>query len=64
MRRASYVLEDGGLDWPKLLDGFIAFWKQHAEWMLRQQPYSEAAAQLVFMAFLHRLVNGVDLGPG
>ena len=63
MRRASYVFDDGCLDWPKLLDGFVAFWKQHAEWMLRQQPYSEAAAQLVFMAFLHRLVNGVDLRP-
>ena len=64
MRRAAYVSADGRLDWPLLLDGFTAFWKQNAEWMLRRQPYSEAAAQLVFMAFLHRLVNGVDLGPG
>ena len=63
MRRASYVHSDGHLDWDQLLDGFIAFWKQNAEWMLRQQPYSEAAAQLVFMAFLHRLVNGIELGP-
>ena len=63
MRRASYVRDDGSLDWFALLDGFTAFWKQNAEWMLRQQPYSEAAAQLVFMAFLHRLVNGVELGP-
>ena len=63
MRRAAYVRADGRLDWPALLDGFTAFWKQNAEWMLRQQPYSEAAAQLVFMAFLHRLVNGIELGP-
>ena len=61
MRRASYVDSDGRLDWPTLLDGFVAFWQQNVEWMLRQQPYSEAAAQLVFMAFLHRLVNGIDL---
>ncbi len=61
MRRAAYVREDGRLDWDALLDGFTAFWKQNAEWMLRQQPYSEAAAQLVFMAFLHRLVNGPEL---
>ncbi len=61
MRRASYIEEDGRLDWPALLDGFTAFWKQNAEWMLRQQPYSEAAAQMVFMAFLHRLVNGAEL---
>jgi len=61
MRRAAYVREDGRLDWDALLDGFTAFWKRNAEWMLRQQPYSEAAAQLVFMAFLHRLVNGPEL---
>ena len=64
MRRAAYVREDGSLDWPALLDGFTAFWKRNAEWMLRQQPYSEAAAQLVFMAFLHRLVNGPELDIG
>ena len=61
MRRAAYVDEQGRLLWDDLLDGFMAFWRQNAEWMLRRQPYSEAAAQLVFMAFLHRLVNGVDL---
>ena len=61
MRRASYVRGDGSLDWLPLLDGFVAFWRQNAEWMLRQQTYSEAAAQLIFMAFLHRLVNGIDL---
>ena len=63
MRRASYVQPDGRLDWTALLEGFTAFWKQNAEWMLSRQPYSEAAAQLVFMAFLHRLVNGIELGP-
>ena len=61
MRRAAYVRPDGTLDWQALLDGFVSFWQQNAEWMLRRQPYSEAAAQLVFMAFLHRLVNGIDL---
>ena len=61
MRRASYIEENGRLSWPALLDGFADFWKTNAEWMLRQQPYSEAAAQLTFMAFLHRLVNGLDL---
>src|SRR5262249_38815755 len=34
------------------------FWVQHAEAFLARAPYSEAAAQLVFMAFLHRIVNG------
>ena len=38
MRRATYIHPDGRLDWPVLLDGFVAFWKQNAEWMLRRQP--------------------------
>ncbi len=35
-----------------------AFWRRHAESFLRRQPYSEAAAQLVCMAYLHLIVNG------
>lgn len=33
-------------------------WRQHAEHFLARQPYSEAAAQLIFMAYLQRVVNG------
>ncbi len=66
--RASYVGGDGRLLWEKLLDDFLDFWRQNAEWMLRRQKaYPEAAAQLVFMAFLHKIVNGgrtVQAGPG
>ncbi|MCP4658082.1 MAG: hypothetical protein GY856_21950 [bacterium] len=58
VRRSAYIAGDGRLLWDALLDGFTAFWKGNAEWMLRRQPYSEAAAQLVFMAWLHRVVNG------
>jgi hypothetical protein len=58
MRRATYLAADGRLLWDKVLDGFVTFWKGNAEWMLRRQPYAEAAAQLVFMAWLHRIVNG------
>ncbi len=54
----AYVAEDGRLLWHELLDGFTAFWKSNAEWMLRRQPYSEAAAQLVLSSWLHRVVNG------
>ena len=67
VRYGTYVAEDGRLLWEDLLDGFTAFWKSNAEWMLRRQPYSEAAAQLVFMAWLHRVVNGgaeVEARPG
>ncbi|MEM7585025.1 MAG: ATP-binding protein [Acidobacteriota bacterium] len=58
LRHGAYVASDGRLLWNELLDGFTAFWKSNAEWMLRRQPYSEAAAQLVLSAWLHRVVNG------
>ncbi len=53
-----YVQADGGLDSNGLLDAFVAFWREHAESFLNRQPYSEAAAQLVCMAYLQRVVNG------
>jgi AAA domain len=55
---ASYVAADGRLDTRRLLAEFSAFWCQHAEFYLSRQPYSEAAAQLIFMAYLQRVVNG------
>ena len=58
VNRSAYIAADGSLLFDKLLDGFVAFWRQHAEHFLRRQPYSEAAAQLIFMAWLHRVVNG------
>ncbi len=54
----TYVADDASLDFDKLLDDFVTFWRLHAESFLRRQPYSEAAAQLVCMAYLHRVVNG------
>lgn len=56
--RALFIAADGSLRIDALLDGFAAFWCQHAEFYLDRQPYSEAAAQLVFMAYLQRVVNG------
>ncbi len=54
----AYVLAEGRLDFDRLLDDFVAFWREHAESFLKRQPYSEAAAQLVCMAYLQRIVNG------
>ena len=54
----SYVLADGKLDADRLLEDFVGFWREHAESFLKRQPYSEAAAQLVCMANLQRVVNG------
>lgn len=56
--RTSFVGEDGRLLFGALLSGFRDFWCANAEAFLAQAPYSEAAAQLVFMAFLQKVVNG------
>jgi hypothetical protein len=56
--RASYITQDGRLRFDRLLGDFREFWLQHAEFFLARQPYSEAAAQLIFMAWLQRIVNG------
>jgi hypothetical protein len=67
VRRSTFIAADGRLRWDALLEGFTAFWKENADWMLSRQPYSEAAAQLVFMSWLHRIVNGgtePEIRPG
>jgi hypothetical protein len=56
--RRSYIAADGRLLFERLLAEFVSFWREHAESFLSRQPYSEAAAQLVFMAYLQRVVNG------
>jgi hypothetical protein len=56
--RTSYINEAGGLRFDQLLDDFRTFWCENASDLLSRSPYSEAAAQLVFMAFLHKIVNG------
>jgi hypothetical protein len=54
----SFVLPGGQLDLDKLLREFAAFWRQHGEVLAAGVPYHEVAPQLVFMAFLQRVVNG------
>ncbi|MGH3280225.1 MAG: ATP-binding protein [Trebonia sp.] len=53
-----FVLPDGRLDIPLLLAEFTGFWLENGEFMARSGVYHEAAAQLVFMGFLQRVVNG------
>jgi hypothetical protein len=48
---------DGKIDFNKLLDAFLLFWRQHGEPLLRTASYHEIAPHLVLMAFLHRVVN-------
>jgi hypothetical protein len=54
----AFVLPDGQLDFRRVLDEFAAFWGEHSDVLTRGQVYHEAAPQLVFMAFLQRIVNG------
>lgn len=48
----------GRLDPDALCDAFLELWRQHGDAMLGTMSYHEVAAQLVLMAFLHRVVNG------
>jgi len=54
----SWLRADGRLDADRLLDAFLAFWRQHGQPLLSSAPYHEIAPHLVLMAFLHRVVNG------
>ncbi|MGH9846674.1 MAG: ATP-binding protein, partial [Blastocatellia bacterium] len=54
----TWLRADGSLDPEKLLEAFLAFWRQHGQPLLGSTPYHEIAPHLVMMAFLHRLVNG------
>ena len=54
---AWYVADDGTLDMPKLIQGFLRFWRRNGEVLLAGMPYHEAAPHLVFMAYLQRIVN-------
>ncbi len=56
--RTSYTDGEGRLMFDQLIDDFCNFWRLNAEEYLGRTPYSEAAAQLVFMAFLHKITNG------
>ncbi len=60
--RPSYLGADGRLDFDRLIDDFGDFWLANAEEYLGRSPYSEAAAQLVMQAFLHKITNGAGHG--
>jgi hypothetical protein len=55
---ATWVDAGGEIDPDRLLDAFLAFWRQHGEPLLGTVAYHEIAPHVVLMAFLHRVVNG------
>jgi hypothetical protein len=54
----SFVLPDGRLDFRLVLEEFAAWWRQYGEFLVKGEVYHEVAPQLIFMAFLTRIVNG------
>lgn len=54
----DFLLPDGQIDLSKVLADFARFWAEHGEFLTQGGGYNEFAAQLVFMAYLQRVVNG------
>lgn len=54
----AFLLPDGRLDMDKLIAEFTGFWDVHGEILAAREGYHESAAQLIFMAWLQRIVNG------
>lgn len=54
----TWLNADETLNTERLLEAFLAFWRQHGQPLLRTAAYHEIAPHLVLMAFLHRVVNG------
>jgi hypothetical protein len=56
--RPSFVNAQGLLDVDAIISEFALWWNENAEAMLKGHVYHEVSAQIVFMAWLQRVVNG------
>lgn len=54
----TWLNADGSLNPDRLLESFLAFWRQYGQPLLKSVHYHEIAPHIVMMAFLHRVVNG------
>ncbi len=54
---APFVRADSGLAVPALLRAFQQFFRENAEWWLRDSRFHEYGAQVLLQAFLQRVVN-------
>jgi hypothetical protein len=52
-----YIKPSGKLDIEKVLNAYVAFYKEHSELITNRKTYTEAAHHLLFMAWLQRIVN-------
>jgi hypothetical protein len=55
--RSRFLTSEGRLDMEKLLEALSAFYKEHHDMITRRKTYNEAAHHLVFLAWLHGIVN-------
>ena len=58
VERRGVLTPDKQIDMRRLLQGFADFWREHGEVLADSMEYPEVAAQLVLMAWLHKVVNG------
>ncbi|WP_327582601.1 ATP-binding protein [Nonomuraea sp. NBC_00507] len=56
--RPAFLTPDGRMDMRAVLAGFVEFWRRNGEILESGETYHEAACHLIFMAWLHRVVNG------
>lgn len=54
----AWLDASGRLDRIHLLDSFLQFWRSYGHPLMGAAPYHEVAAQLVLLAWLHRVSNG------
>ena len=56
---AWYVTPAGKLDFAKMMDAFVTYYREHGEvWLSKRAHYVEVSHQLLLMAWLQRIVNG------
>jgi hypothetical protein len=54
----TFLRPDGRIDFRRLLTDFAAFWDANGEILAAKEGYHETASQLIFMAYLQRVING------
>ncbi|MDJ0840784.1 MAG: ATP-binding protein [Acidobacteriota bacterium] len=54
---STYVTPEGKLDMEKLLTNLIEFYRVNHDMITSRKTYNEAAHHLVFLSWLHRIVN-------
>ena len=53
----TWLDDEEKLNWPKIWDQFIEFWREIGEPLIAAQHYPEVAPHLVLMAYLQRIAN-------